>query len=236
MATLLASIAALGIAAPGFAFAATAFVALYVLLGIGEPLASDITHRAAQSNERATVLSVQSLTLQLSGVIAALVLGRLAENVSFIAAFAVVASVLVLGALTCVGLRDPARSDEGPRRPVLQGLQPGPHDGADPSQLRGVDDGRHVVRRVVGRIRNTANLETAGMSAFSNDQWSLARFWSSCRAGTPALSAAANRASRTAVVPVPPVLTGTASAGTPTRSRETIASTASRWAADRVAT
>jgi MFS family permease len=101
----------LGIAAPGFALAATAFVALYVLLGIGEPLASDITHRAAQSNERATVLSVQSLTLQLSGVIAALVLGRLAENVSFIAAFGVVAFVLVLGALTCVGLRDPARSD-----------------------------------------------------------------------------------------------------------------------------
>ena len=111
VATLLASIAALGIAVPGFAFAATAFVALYVLLGIGEPLASDITHRAAQSNERATVLSVQSLTLQLSGVIAALVLGRLAENVSFIAAFGVVAFVLVLGALTCVGLRDPARSD-----------------------------------------------------------------------------------------------------------------------------
>ena len=111
VATLLASIAALGIAVPGFAFAATAFVALYVLLGIGEPLASDITHRAAQSNERATVLSVQSLTLQLSGVIAALVLGRLAENVSFIAAFGIVAFVLVLGALTCVGLRDPARSD-----------------------------------------------------------------------------------------------------------------------------
>jgi hypothetical protein len=110
--TLLASIAALGIAVPGFAFAATAFVALYVLLGIGEPLASDITHRAAQSNERATVLSVQSLTLQLSGVIAALVLGRLAENVSFIAAFGIVAFVLVLGALTCVGLREPARSDK----------------------------------------------------------------------------------------------------------------------------
>jgi len=73
--TLLACIAALGIAVPGFAFAATAFVALYVLLGIGEPLASDITHRAAQSNERATVLSVQSLTLQLSGVIAALCWG-----------------------------------------------------------------------------------------------------------------------------------------------------------------
>ncbi|HET6728761.1 MAG TPA: MFS transporter [Jiangellaceae bacterium] len=111
IATLLASVAVLGLAAPGFALAATGYVALYVLLGISGPLASDITHRAAHSNERATVLSVQSLTLQLSGVIAALVLGRLAENVSFIAAFGMVAFVLVLGALTCVGLREPARSD-----------------------------------------------------------------------------------------------------------------------------
>jgi MFS family permease len=105
LATLLGAVAMLGIAAPGFALAATAYVALYVFLGVGEPLASDITHRSAVSEQRATVLSVQSLTLQLSGVVAALVLGRLAENYSFAAAFGVVAGVLVLGAATCVGLR-----------------------------------------------------------------------------------------------------------------------------------
>jgi MFS family permease len=105
LATLFAAVAMLGIAAPGFALAATSYVVLYVLLGIGEPLASDITHGSAVSEQRATVLSVQSLTLQLSGVAAALVLGRLAENVSFVAAFAVLAGVLVLGATTCVGLR-----------------------------------------------------------------------------------------------------------------------------------
>jgi MFS family permease len=107
LATVLASVAALGIAAPGFALAATAYVALYLLLGISGPLASEITHGSARAEQRATILSVQSLTLQLSGVVAALVLGRLAENYSFVAAFAVVAGVLVLGACTCVGLREP---------------------------------------------------------------------------------------------------------------------------------
>ena len=107
LATALASVAALGIAAPGFALAATAYVALYLLIGISGPLASDITHGSARAEQRATILSVQSLTLQLSGVVAALVLGRLAENYSFVAAFAVVAGVLVLGACTCVGLREP---------------------------------------------------------------------------------------------------------------------------------
>ena len=108
-ATLFASVAMLGIAAQGFALAAAAYVALYVLLGVGGPLADDITHGSAPSEQRATVLSVQSLTLQLSGVVAAFVVGRLAENVSFVAAFGLVAVVLVLGALTCVHLREPAR-------------------------------------------------------------------------------------------------------------------------------
>jgi MFS family permease len=107
LATVLASIAALGMAAPGFALAATAYVSLYLFLGISGPLASDITHGSARAEQRATILSVQSLTLQLSGVVAALVLGKLAENFSFVAAFAVVAGVLVLGACTCVGLREP---------------------------------------------------------------------------------------------------------------------------------
>jgi predicted MFS family arabinose efflux permease len=112
IATLLASVAVLGLAAPGFALAATGYVALYVLLGISGPLASDITHGSAPAEQRATVLSIQSLTLQLSGVLAALVLGRLAESYSFLAAFAVVAGVLVLGALTCVHLREPGRSQQ----------------------------------------------------------------------------------------------------------------------------
>jgi predicted MFS family arabinose efflux permease len=118
IATIVAAPAVLGIAAPAFATAAISYVAVYVLLGVGGPLHSDITHRSVPSEQRATVLSVQSLILQLSGVVAALVLGRLAENVSFAAAFGLVAVVLVLGALTCVGLREPApRPASGPPDP-----------------------------------------------------------------------------------------------------------------------
>ncbi|HEY9377239.1 MAG TPA: MFS transporter [Jiangellaceae bacterium] len=123
LATLLAAATALGIAAPGFLLAATAYVALYVLLGISEPLVSDITHGSTASEQRATVLSVQSLMLQLSGVVAALVLGRLAENVSFVAAFGVVASVLVLGAACCVGLRE-SRRPPSPLSPSRRSSEP----------------------------------------------------------------------------------------------------------------
>ena len=118
IATIVAAPAVLGIAAPAFATAAISYVAVYVLLGVGGPLHSDITHRSVPSEQRATVLSVQSLILQLSGVMAALVLGRLAENFSFAAAFGLVAVVLVLGALTCHGLRAPAR------RPALGSPDP----------------------------------------------------------------------------------------------------------------
>jgi MFS family permease len=106
VATLLAAPAMLAISAPAFVAAAIAYVAVYFLLGIGGPLHNDIIHRAVGSEQRATVLSVQSLVLQLSGVGAALVLGRLVENVSFVAGFGLVAVVLVLGSLTCVRLRD----------------------------------------------------------------------------------------------------------------------------------
>jgi MFS family permease len=105
----LAAVALTGIAAPSFALAAAAYVAMYALLGLGSPLASDLTHRAVPSAQRATILSVQSLTLQLSGVVAGLSLGALAEYVSFVAAFGVAAAVLALGSTAFVRLREPAR-------------------------------------------------------------------------------------------------------------------------------
>jgi hypothetical protein len=105
----LAAVALLGIAAPDFALAAVAYVVMYALLGLGSPLASDLTHRAVPSAQRATILSVQSLTLQLSGVVAGLSLGALADNVSFVAAFGVASAVLALGSTAFVRLREPAR-------------------------------------------------------------------------------------------------------------------------------
>jgi sugar phosphate permease len=105
----LAAVALIGIAAPDFALAAVAYVVMYALLGLGSPLASDLTHRAVPSAQRATILSVQSLTLQLCGVVAGLSLGALADNVSFVAAFGVASAVLALGSTAFVRLREPAR-------------------------------------------------------------------------------------------------------------------------------
>jgi sugar phosphate permease len=105
----LAAVALTGIAAPSFALAAVAYVVMYALLGLGSPLASDLTHRAVPSAQRATILSVQSLTLQLSGVVAGLSLAALADRVSFVAAFGVAAAVLALGSTAFVRLREPAR-------------------------------------------------------------------------------------------------------------------------------
>jgi MFS family permease len=86
-----------------------AYVVMYALLGLASPLASDLTHRTVPSAQRTTILSVQSLTLQLSGVVAGLSLGALADHVSFVAAFGVAAAVLALGSTAFVRLREPAR-------------------------------------------------------------------------------------------------------------------------------
>lgn len=106
---LLAAVAALGLAGPTFAVAAVAYIGLYLTLGLGGPLSADITHRSVPAEQRATILSVQSLTLQLSGVLAGLTLGPLAQHVSFLAAFVVVAGVLALGSLACVRMPLPVR-------------------------------------------------------------------------------------------------------------------------------
>jgi hydrogenase/urease accessory protein HupE len=59
------------------------------------------------SAQRATILSVQSLTLQLSGVVAGLSLGALAQNATFVAAFGIAAAVLALGSTAFVRMREP---------------------------------------------------------------------------------------------------------------------------------
>ncbi|HJU98377.1 MAG TPA: MFS transporter [Jiangellaceae bacterium] len=104
---VLAALALVGIAAPSFALAAVAYVVMYALLGLAGPLASDLTHRAVPSTQRATILSVQSLTLQLSGVVAGLSLGALAQNATFVAAFGVAAAVLALGSTAFVRMHEP---------------------------------------------------------------------------------------------------------------------------------
>jgi predicted MFS family arabinose efflux permease len=96
--------ALLGVAASSLSAVAVALVAFYAVNGVARPLMSDIIHRSVASAERATILSVQSLTLQLSAVLASLAIGPVAQHVSIGAALAIGASVLALGAFACVNM------------------------------------------------------------------------------------------------------------------------------------
>jgi MFS family permease len=81
-----------------------AYVAFYVLLGAGSPLLDELTHKSVTSRERATMLSVGSLALQGSGVVAALAFGPLADHVSPGVALVAPAVALALGSLALVRL------------------------------------------------------------------------------------------------------------------------------------
>ncbi len=86
-----------------------AYIAFYVLLGAGSPLLDELTHKSVTSRERATMLSVGSMALQGSGVVAALAFGPLADHVSIAMALAAPAAVLALGSLALVRLPMPVR-------------------------------------------------------------------------------------------------------------------------------
>lgn len=81
---------------------AVAYVAFYVLLGMGAPLIDELTHKSVTSRERATMLSVGSMALQGAGVFAALAFGPLADHVSAGVALVAPAVVLALGSLALV--------------------------------------------------------------------------------------------------------------------------------------
>jgi hypothetical protein len=105
IARVLAAGALLGLATSSFVVTAVAFVAFYTILGVSRPLISQVLHDAVPATERATALSAQSLTMQLSGVVASLTIGRVAQSVSLAAGFAIAAGALV----TAVAVRLPAR-------------------------------------------------------------------------------------------------------------------------------
>lgn len=93
-----------------------AYVAFYVLLGMGSPLIDELTHASVTSRERATMLSVTSMALQGTGVLAALTFGPLADLLSPGVALVAPAAVLALGALAMVRLAPaPAGPPTNPR-------------------------------------------------------------------------------------------------------------------------
>lgn len=75
-----------------------------MLLGVGGPLLDELTHGAVNASERATVLSVRSMVLQLGGMTANLSLGGLAGATTAATAFAALAVILALGSLTLLRL------------------------------------------------------------------------------------------------------------------------------------
>ncbi len=99
-----------------------AYIAFFVLLGMGSPLLDELTHRSVTSRERATMLSVGSMALQGSGVLAALAFGPLADYASPRVALAVAAVVLVLGALALIRLPAPGSPNATSARPEGQAL------------------------------------------------------------------------------------------------------------------
>ena len=88
---------------------ATAYVAFYVLMGVGSPLLNKLTHDAVTSRERATMLSVNSMAMQGAGIVAALTLGPLAEVTALALALAVPAVVLAAGTLALVRMPTPIK-------------------------------------------------------------------------------------------------------------------------------
>lgn len=90
--TLLSGPLAIGVAA-------AAYCLIFVGLGINNPAAATITHSRVAATQRATVLSVQSLSLQLAGAIGVNALSRLSSQTSPIAAFLLVSVVIGLSGL-----------------------------------------------------------------------------------------------------------------------------------------
>jgi hypothetical protein len=85
----------------GLGATATGYVALFLGLGVSAPPRSELLHARVQAGERATLLSVDSLLLQLGGAGSALGLSALAGNAGLGVAWAVAAASL-LGAATAV--------------------------------------------------------------------------------------------------------------------------------------
>lgn len=117
-ATVLGAIGLAGLTLPTWWAAAAAYVFLYVTLGLDIPLLGELLHAQTASDQRATVISVQSLVLQGGGVVGNLVVPVLAAAGSFDLAWLVIAAVCLVSTLLAVGLPRGQTSPPSPE-PVL---------------------------------------------------------------------------------------------------------------------
>jgi hypothetical protein len=97
--TAAAALCTLAVAVPILGVAGSAFVLVYLLLGVTGPIAAELIHDRIGSAERSTVLSIESLVLQLGGVVSSIGLGGLVSRAGLLAGYAVLAVVLVLAAV-----------------------------------------------------------------------------------------------------------------------------------------
>ena len=97
LASFAAGAAILLVASPFLALVGAGYVAVYLLLGVGGPLASELLHGRVAAAQRTTLLSVESLALQVGGVVANLSLGAIVVATSLGWGFACIAAAMVAG-------------------------------------------------------------------------------------------------------------------------------------------
>ncbi|WP_084103639.1 MFS transporter [Demequina sp. NBRC 110056] len=95
-----AALAAVGV--PVAILAAVAYLGFFFAIGIAGPVSEDLLHRAVTRKERATLLSIESMALQTTGLVTAASVGALAQATSIPAALGVAAAVVGASALAMV--------------------------------------------------------------------------------------------------------------------------------------
>jgi hypothetical protein len=113
---LAVSVAFSGVA--GIVAAGAAYVVMFATVTVAEIVRAEMLHQRVSAARRATMMSVDSLQLQLGGLAGSLVLGLLAARAGTAASWWVVAGVLLLSAL--LYLRLPAERPAPPAAPAAE--------------------------------------------------------------------------------------------------------------------
>jgi hypothetical protein len=101
---LTAALVVLLIAAPMLAVAGVGFLAFYLVLGTNGPILAGLLHDRVPSAQRSTLLSAESLAVQLGGVVASLAIGALVAASTPAFGYLLIAVALALGGLLLRGL------------------------------------------------------------------------------------------------------------------------------------
>lgn len=91
------------VAGPSAVAAGLGYITVYLMVGTVGPLTSELLHGRVEADRRSTIVSVESLALQLGGVGASLGLGALATAASPTAGFLVIAAALGVSGCVLIG-------------------------------------------------------------------------------------------------------------------------------------